>query len=269
MALLCAGPFCMINVENISFAYPVAEGQPKFILHNVSLHIHAGESIVVMGHNGSGKTTFARCLNGLLIPTSGHVTVDGIDTSDQKSIVNLRRLVGMVFQNPDNQIVSTTVEREIAFGLENLGVAYEDMHAIVDDMLQKFNLSQYRKHPPHLLSGGEKQRLAIAAVMAMSPHYLVLDEPTSLLDPANRQMILNITKSLHDATTKDKPITTILITQFPEEALFANRLLIFNQGQVAMDGEPRALFERTEQLEKIGLEPPLELKVRAMLKKHI
>lgn len=256
----------MIDVDNISFAYPVEEGKPQPILQNVSLNIHAGESIAVMGHNGSGKTTFARCLNGLLVPTNGTVTVNGIRTSDQKNIVNLRRLVGMVFQNPDNQIVSTTVEREIAFGLENLGVVYENMHAIVDDMLLKFNLSHYRKHPPHLLSGGEKQRLAIASVMAMSPRYLVLDEPTSLLDPTNRKMILNIVKSLHDSP---QSITTILITQFPEEAFVADRLLVFNQGQLAMDDAPGTIFDRTDELEDMGLEPPLTLKVHAMLKKYI
>ena len=258
----------MIQVNNISFAYPADDGQARTILADVSVDIKAGESIVIMGHNGSGKTTFARCLNGLLTPIVGTIKVDDLDTSDVQNIVNLRRRVGMVFQNPDNQIVSTTVEREVAFGLENLGISFDDMHSIVDEMLEKFNLSQYRLHPPHYLSGGEKQRLALAAVMAMRPHYLVLDEPTSLLDPTNRKAILNIVKSLHDSDATNSQITTILVTQFPEEALIADRLLIFNQGQLAMDDKPLAIFKRTHELESMGLEPPLILKVHKMLEDH-
>ncbi|MBN1560906.1 ATP-binding cassette domain-containing protein [candidate division KSB1 bacterium] len=255
----------MITVEHISFAYPSHGDSPRNILTDVSIDIRPGESIAIMGHNGSGKTTFARCLNGLLIPSSGAVVVDELDTAEQKNLVDVRRRVGMVFQNPDNQIVSTTVEREIAFGLENLGIPYEQMHAIVDEMLEKFNLLRYRLHPPHYLSGGEKQRLALAAVMAMKPRYLVLDEPTSLLDPINRKEILNIVKALHDQTMSAEPITTILITQFPEEALFIDRLLIFNQGQLIMDDDPRTVFQSSEALDHLGLEPPVTIKVHKML----
>ncbi len=259
----------MIKIENISFAYPVEHGEARPILIDVSLEIFPGESIVVMGHNGSGKTTFARCLNGLLIPTSGRILVENLDTTNEEHIITIRRHVGMVFQNPDNQIVSTTVEREVAFGLENLGVPYEKMHAIVDDMLEKFNLSHYRKQPPHNLSGGEKQRLALAAVMAMAPRYLVLDEPTSLLDPTNRKMILSLVKSLHDKNTAENPMTTILITQFPEEALSADRLLVFNKGRLALDGKPLDIFQDKEKLREMGLEPPLLLQVHELLERYI
>ncbi|MBN1466738.1 ATP-binding cassette domain-containing protein [candidate division KSB1 bacterium] len=259
----------MINIEHISFAYPSHGDTARNILRDVSVNIQPNESIAIMGHNGSGKTTFARCLNGLLIPTSGSVVVDGLNTAEQKNLAGVRRRVGMVFQNPDNQIVSTTVEREIAFGLENLGISYERMHAIVDEMLLKFNLGKYRLHPPHYLSGGEKQRLALAAVMAMRPLYLVLDEPTSLLDPTNRKEILTIVKSLHDLDAHAEPITTILITQFPEEALSVDRLLIFSQGQLIMDDNPRTIFQSAEALDSIGLEPPLIFKVQKMLDEQI
>jgi len=259
----------MIKIENISFSYPVNHGEAQPILTDVSLDIHPGESIVIMGHNGSGKTTFARCLNGLLTPTSGRVLVDDFDTSKEEHIPGVRRRVGMVFQNPDNQIVSTTVERELAFGLENLGIEYDNMHEIVNDMLEKFNLLHYRKHPPHNLSGGEKQRLALAAVMAMSPRYLVLDEPTSLLDPTNRKGILQIVKSLHENHSLQDPISSILITQFPEEALSADRLLIFNNGRLALDGPPHTIFQHKTDLKEMGLEPPLVLQVHELLDRYI
>jgi energy-coupling factor transport system ATP-binding protein len=247
-------PF-MIHVEHIFFEY--ADHQvPKQILNDVTLSIREGESIAVMGPNGSGKTTFARCLNALLIPGQGLVTVDGLATRDFDNIPEIRRRVGIVFQNPDNQIVSTTVEREVAFGLENLGVPYDEMHQIVDDMLEKFHLQKYRRHSPHHLSGGEKQRLAFAAVMAMKPRYLVMDEPTSLLDPKSRREILQIIRDLHRHAT-DPPMTTIFITQFPEEALIADRLIILNQGTVYRDGEPNLIFNKIDDLEYIGLDPPV------------
>ncbi len=222
--------------------------------------------VTIMGHNGSGKTTFARCLNGLLLPTEGAVTVDDLSTLNPEHILQIRRRVGMVFQNPDNQIVSATVEREIAFGLENLGIPYEKMHNIVETILQKFDLQKYRHQPPHYLSGGEKQRLAIAAVMAMSPQYLILDEPTSLLDPKNRNDILQIVRSLQqESRDSEQPITTILITQFPEEALFFDRLILFHQGRIVRDDTPATIFESAAELQDIGLQPPLSFKVDKLL----
>lgn len=246
----------MIQIENLSFTYSDEGTVSRTILDNVSLTIKPGEAVAIMGPNGSGKTTFARCLNGLLLPESGSVLVDGLDTRDSAQLPEIRKKVGMVFQNPDNQIVSATVEREIAFGLENLGVPYQEMHDIVDKMLTEFNLQQYRRHAPHYLSGGEKQRLALAAVMAMRPRYLVLDEPTSLLDPKSRTDILHIIKQLH--CRQNQPVTTLLITQFPEEALYANRLLVFHNGAILMDDSPARIFSRIDELLAIGLEPPLE-----------
>ena len=253
----------MIKVDNISFAYSPMDGDPTTILSHVDVDIHQGESIAVMGHNGSGKTTFARCLNGLLVPTSGQILVDGFHVADEENILDIRRRVGMVFQNPDNQIVSTTVEREIAFGLENLGYSYEDMHEIVDAALDKFGLLKYRLQSPHYLSGGEKQRLALAAVMAMQPRYLILDEPTSLLDPRSRREILALVQELHTGGARD--ITTMLITQFPDEALMADRLLVFDHGRIIMDAPPKAIFADEQALHEIGLEPPLVFKVDKLL----
>lgn len=256
----------MIDVSHISFSYAPEDPNTAPILADVTATISPGEMVVIMGHNGSGKTTFARCLNGLLIPTEGEVTVDGHSTSDPDQLPQIRRRVGMVFQNPDNQIVSATVEREIAFGLENLGISYEHMHQIVDEILGKFDLQKYRHKPPHFLSGGEKQRLAIAAVMAMNPKYLVLDEPTSLLDPASRRDILILINTLRqDSQHHSQPICSLLITQFPEEALFFERMLVFHQGRIVMDDAPAAIFEHTEELQSMGLEPPLSHKVDKLL----
>jgi energy-coupling factor transport system ATP-binding protein len=257
----------MIAVKNISFSYSGENDAQQTILNDVSLQIGAGESIAIMGRNGSGKTTFARCLNGLLLPSSGQVLVDGNCTADPAQLAAIRRRVGMVFQNPDNQIVSATVEREIAFGLENLGIGFEQMHAIVDEMLKKFNLTAYRQRPPHNLSGGEKQRLALAAVMAMNPRYLVLDEPTSLLDPKSRREVLESVQSLHHSSHIENAITTLLITQFPEEAMHADRLIIFHQGRINMDGEPSAIFSRSD-LQQFGLEAPMKFRITDLLKKH-
>jgi len=255
----------MIRVDDISVAYKSMDGDSTTILAHVNLEVQAGESIAVMGHNGSGKTTFARCLNGLLVPTSGQIVVDGFKVADDENSLDIRRRVGMVFQNPDNQIVSTTIEREIAFGLENLGYAYDDMHDIVDSMLEKFDLIKYRLQSPHYLSGGEKQRLALAAVMAMQPRYLVLDEPTSLLDPRSRREILSLVQELH--TGDDRGVATMLITQFPDEALMADRLLVFSHGRIIMDAPPRDIFADEAALRQVALEPPMIIKVNNLLEK--
>jgi energy-coupling factor transporter ATP-binding protein EcfA2 len=211
----------MIQVSNLSFHYPT-DGSTPDVLRDVSLSIKEGQALAIMGANGSAKTTFARCLNGLLMPTRGKVLVDNLSTQDESDLAKIRCRVGMVLQNPENQIVSTTVEREIAFGLENIGVPHEQMHGIVDQMLRQFNLETYRNHPPHLLSGGEMQRLAVASVVAMSPKYLIFDEPTSLLDAASRKSMLSLIADLQKSHKPDPfghSITPILITQYPEEGL--------------------------------------------------
>jgi energy-coupling factor transport system ATP-binding protein len=258
----------MIEVNNLIFEYPSQDGNHTRVLDNISFTIPEGASIALMGSNGSGKTTLVQCLNGLLQPSSGDVVVDGLDSSEEHNLLNIRRKVGMVFQNPDNQIVSATVEREVAFGLENLGVDYDSMQRIVAEMLVRFDLEDYRTHPPHLLSGGEKQRLALAAVLAMRPKYLIIDEPTSLLDPKSRREILGFLDELHTngaAQTDHQNIATVLVTQFPEEALAAERLVVMHAGKIVMDAAPGDIFEHGDELEKIGLEPPAEYKIDAIL----
>ena len=218
--------------------------------NGISLNIEPGEAVAIIEANG--KSTLVKCCNGSL-PGKGRVTVDGLDTADEQSLTAIRRRLGMIFQNPDNQIVSTTVEREIAFGLENLGVPYEEMHARVDEMLQRFDLMPFRLKSPHYLSGGEKQRLALAAVLAMRPRYIILDEPTSLLDPQHRRHIIDLLLGLH----REGEIAWILVTQFPEEALLAGRLIIIEQGRLFRAGKPADLFSEVDELLAIGLEPPL------------
>ena len=243
----------MIEFADIHFSYRDESGHSRAVLNGISLQVRAGEAVAIMGANGSGNSTLVKCCNGLLVPESGRILVDGLETADENQLLAIRRLVGMIFQNPDNQIVSTTVEREIAFGLENLGLPYEEMHKRVEEMLQRFDLLPFRLKSPHYLSGGEKQRLALAAVVAMQPKYLILDEPTSLLDPMHRQQIIDLLTALH----REKEITCILVTQFPEEALFAERLLVLEHGRIFRDGQPDEIFAGVEELLAIGLEPPL------------
>ena len=260
----------MIEVKNISFNYDAHDGATVHALNDVSLTVEEGENIGLIGANSSGKTTLARCLDALHLPSSGTVIVDGLATTDYGNHTKIRRRVGMVFQNPDNQIVSATVEREIAFGLENLGVPTEEMHEIVSRTLEKFDLEKYRTSPPHLLSGGEKQRLALAAVMAMNPKYLILDEPTSMLDPRGRDSIIELITNIHvENKNKEKRnrIATILITQFPEEMLSVQRLLVMDKGRIVMDDTPDVIFRRIDELHELGLEPPIEYELDRVLDK--
>jgi energy-coupling factor transporter ATPase len=260
----------MLKITNLIFEYPSRAEANTRVLNGVDLSIREGEAVGLIGANGSGKTTLARCLNGLLVPTEGDVWVDDLNTRESANLAEIRRRVGMVFQNPENQIVSTTVEREIAFGLENLGVPYEEMHRIVDDMLLQFDLEKYRQHPPHLLSGGEMQRLALASVMAMSPKYLIFDEPTSLLDPASRKMVLALISELHLDNSKKAPaeqITTLFITQYPEEGLGFDRLLILHEGKIVFDDKPTEIFQKVEELHELDLDVPIEYEVTHYLKK--
>jgi energy-coupling factor transport system ATP-binding protein len=249
----------MISVRNLALEFPTADG-PRRVLDGISLEIADGEFVAMMGANGSGKTSFARCLNGILRPTAGEVMVDGLDTRDEKALIEIRRRLGLVFQNPDNQIVAPTVEREIAFGMENLGVPRPEMHRRVDMLLQMFHLEAYRQQAPHLLSGGEKQRLALASVTAMQPRHLVFDEPTSLLDYESRRQTLELMAEMVASPGRfsEGPLTLLLITQFPEEALFAKRLLILDHGRIVMDGPPVEIFLQVEALRRLGLRPPIE-----------
>ncbi len=253
----------MIEIKNVSLKYE-AEPEPVGALNEINLTIGEGEFIAIMGPNGSGKTSLVRCLNALLLPSSGKIVIDGLDTQQPENHLPVRKKVGMVFQNPDNQIVSTSVEREIAFGLENLGVPTKIMHQIVDAILTQFHLEQYRHHPPHLLSGGEKQRLALASVLAMNPKYLVLDEPTSMLDPQGREELLELLKEIksdnaHKKTTEQ--ITIIFVTQFPEEAELADRLIIMNKGEIAYDDPPHVVFQNVSELQKMNLHVPLKYEI--------
>ncbi|KAA3618021.1 MAG: ATP-binding cassette domain-containing protein [Calditrichaeota bacterium] len=251
----------MIAFNRVTAGYSAPDGSQIDILHDLSLSIETGEFVTIMGTNGSGKTTLVRLCNGLLTPFSGTILVDGLDISaaDPGQIMAVRRLVGMVFQNPENQIVSTTVEREIAFGLENLGMPHAEMHLRVEEVLQQFDLEKYRFRPPAMLSGGEKQRLAVAAVLAMNPHYLIFDEPTSLLDIQQRKKLLQFMQSLWQDSAETH--TIINVTQFPEEALFSSRLIIIDDGKIVLDGPPKEIFLQIEILQEIGINPPIEFLV--------
>jgi len=258
----------MINIQDISYFYSSEETDQIAAIQNISLQIREGEYVAIMGPNSSGKTTLARCLNALLIPQSGNVSIDRLCTGEEENILPIRKKVGMVFQNPDNQIVSTTVEREIAFGLENVGVPGETIHEVVTAILERFDLTRYQKYPPHLLSGGEKQRVALASVLAMNPKYLVLDEPTSLLDPKGRRELLALLAEIKSDNAEKKTmdqITIILITQFPEEALEADRLIILERGTIAFDDHPKIVFQNVEKLKSIGLDVPVEFEIMPLL----
>ncbi len=268
----------MIKIENLSFQYRYRNNSLN-ALDGIDLEIEEGESVAIMGANGSGKTTLAWCINGLLLPNSGKVMVDGLSTHRPERIPAIRRRVGMVFQNPDNQIVTTTVEREIAFGLENIGIPPIQMHQRINWALKHFDLEQYRYHPPHRLSGGEKQRLALASVLAMEPKYLILDEPTSLLDPKGKREVNRMLKQIQatgpvgcetthgagqvrcEVAHGADRVTVIHITQSPEEALEADRLIILSQGKIVLDGPPQTVFQQYDQIWALGLDLPLQMRL--------
>ena len=243
----------MIETKNLAFAYPADEGEIQTLaLRDVSVTIEKGSFVVVLGHNGSGKSTFAKCLNAVLLPCGGKVYVEGMDTQDEALLLEIRRRVGMVFQNPDNQIVANGVEEDVAFAPENLGVPTEEIRRRVDAALAAVDMTAFTTHAPHLLSGGQKQRVAIAGVIAMEPACIVLDEATAMLDPVGRQEVLSAVHKLN----REKGITVVLITHHINEAEDADRVIVMDDGQVVLDGGPREVFTKVEALRSMGLTVP-------------
>ena len=243
----------MLQTEHLSFTYPAEEGQTSTVaLEDVSLSIERGSFVVVLGHNGSGKSTLAKHMNAVLLPSGGTVYVEGMDTKDEALLLEIRRRVGMVFQNPDNQIVANVVEEDVAFAPENLGVPSEEIRRRVDDALAAVGMSEFTRHAPHLLSGGQKQRVAIAGVIAMAPECIVLDEATAMLDPAGRREVLSAIRALN----QERGITVVLITHHMDEAMDADRLIVMNDGKLVMDGAPAEVFTRVEALRAMGLAAP-------------
>ncbi len=249
-----------ISCENVSYIY--GEGEETVVaLKNLNLIFNEGEFVAVLGHNGSGKSTLAKHLNGILLPSEGDVIVDGINTRDEERLFELRSRVGMVFQNPDNQIVATIVEEDVAFALENLGVEPSEIRRRVDEALKNVGMYKYRHHQPHKLSGGQKQRVAIAGVLAMQPKCIVLDEPTAMLDPKGREQVMETVVRL----AKEEGITVILITHFMEEAALADRVVVMNDGELLLDGVPREVFSEREKLKSVGLSTPAVTELCAQL----
>ena len=242
-----------IELENVSFSYVLGEKQIIKAVKNISLNIEEGSFVAIVGHNGSGKSTLAKLFNGLLIPDKGTVKVFGIDTKEEKRIFDVRKSVGVVFQNPDNQMVASVIEDDIAFGPENLGVEREEIIKRVDWALSKVGMLEHKKGTPFKLSGGQKQRLAIAGVLAIKPKVLVLDESTAMLDPQGRAEVMKVAHELN----KESGITVIAITHYMEEALDADRLIVMNDGEIVEDGAPKDVFSKHEKLNSIKLSVPL------------
>lgn len=242
----------IIQVENVTFSYTGAEGVAPAVLKDVTLNIEQGTFVAVLGHNGCGKSTVAKHMNAILLPTGGKVYVDGMDTTDDAKTLDIRRTVGMVFQNPDNQIVASVVEEDVAFAPENLGVPSAEIRQRVDDALSVVGMTDYARHAPHLLSGGQKQRVAIAGVIAMQPRCIVLDEPTAMLDPIGRKEVIDTIIKLN----RQSGVTVVLITHHMDEAAQADRLVVMDQGQIIADGVPSVVFQDVEGLRKVGLTVP-------------
>lgn len=243
----------LIEFHNVSFSYGTEEGEEKVdVLENLNLNIEKGSFVAVLGHNGSGKSTLAKLTNGILFPQHGKVLVDGMETKPDDSIYDIRKKVGMVFQNPDNQIVASIVEEDVAFGVENLGVPPEECRRRVDEALKTVGMYELREKAPHKLSGGQKQRVAVAGIIAMRPQCIVLDEPTAMLDPSGRAEVMQTIKRLN----REEGITIVLITHYMDEAVQADRVIVMDGGVVKMDDTPANVFSHVEEIKKLGLDVP-------------
>ena len=252
----------IIEAKNLSFSYK-SDDREKVVLDGLNLNIEKGSFTAVIGHNGSGKSTFAKHVNAILLPCGGSISVCGIDSRDEERLYELRKAAGMVFQNPDNQIVATVVQEDVAFGLENLAVPCEEMHRRVKDALNAVNMYDYRKRAPHLLSGGQKQRVAIAGILAMEPQCIILDEPTAMLDPKGRREVMETILSLN----REKNITIVLITHYMDEAARADRVIVLDRGRIMYDDSPQNVFSHEEELLALGLDVPQSTALAHRLKK--
>lgn len=255
----------IIKFDNVSFAYEASDEDTAAtqVVDGFNLRVPEGQFLAVLGHNGCGKSTVAKLINGILVPSSGKVTVDGVDTSDDDKVTDVRRTVGMVFQNPDNQIVATIVEDDVAFGPENLGVPPHEIRKRVDDALKAVGMYDFRGREPHRLSGGQKQRVAIAGIIAMNTKCIVMDEPTAMLDPHGRQEVMDTIRMLN----KERGITVILITHYMDEAVKADRVVVMDKGEIVLDGIPRDVFKNVEKLKSLGLDVPQATELAYRLRK--
>lgn len=253
----------IIKFDNVSFAYELEGEGIVNAVNNFSLEVPEGQFLAVLGHNGCGKSTVAKLINGILVPNKGKVTVEGMDTSDEEKTVDIRKTVGMVFQNPDNQIVATIVEDDVAFGPENLGVEPSEIRKAVDSALKAVGMYEFRKREPHRLSGGQKQRVAIAGVIAMNTKCIVMDEPTAMLDPQGRKEVMDTVMKLN----REFGITVILITHYMDEAVKADRVIVMDGGRIAMDGTPKEVFRNVERMKKLGLDVPQATELAYRLRK--
>ncbi len=242
----------MIEIKNLVYEYPATEGKTKQAIKGINMKIMPGEFVVILGHNGSGKSTLAKHLNAIFTPTSGDVLINGMNTKDENKLWDIRKTAGMVFQNPDNQIVATVVEEDVAFGPENIGLPKEEIRHRVDTALKSVDMTEYKKKSPANLSGGQKQRVAIAGIIAMKPECIILDEPTAMLDPIGRKEVMDTVTYLN----KKDGITLVHITHYMEEAVNADRIIVMDEGEIVMEGEPRKIFQKVEELKKIGLDVP-------------
>lgn len=255
----------MIKIEDVTYEYKsLIDDSVQTAVNHLSLEVKKGEFLVILGHNGSGKSTLAKMMNGLLMPTSGQVFVKGMNTNDEERIWDIRESAGIVFQNPDNQIVATIVEEDVAFGPENQGIPQAEIRKRVDESLAIVEMSDYKKHAPHLLSGGQKQRVAIAGILAMNPDCIIFDEPTAMLDPNGRIEVMDTIKRLNEVEGK----TIILITHYMDEAVEADRVLVMSEGEILMEGTPKEVFSQVEKIKELGLDVPQVTELAYELRKE-